>query len=93
MPSGVPNYLRGLPPSWKIRSQSQKGRHPKPQVVVKKKGNSNNHKLLGRDGRGKFLKPPTTKPPERPITQKSPQPYGGGSPPEHTNPSVPLLPL
>ena len=85
MPSGVPNYLRGLPPSWKMRSQSQKGRHPKLQVVVKK-GNSNDHKFpkpLGRDGRGKFLKPPTTtkpttKPPERPITQKSPQPYGGG---------------
>ena len=79
MPSGVPNYLRGLPPSWKMRSQSQKGRHPKPpQVVVKKKGKVPTP--LGRDGRGKFLKPPTNpkRPPERPVTQKSPQPQGGG---------------
>ena len=75
MPSGVPNYLRGLPPSWKMRSQSQKGRHPKPKPVAKKAPTP-----LGRDSRGKFLKPPTNpkRPPERPVTQKSPQPYGGG---------------
>ena len=77
MPSGVPNYLRGLPPLWKIRSQSQKGRHPKPTPVVKKVP-----KPLGRDSRGKFLKPPTpkptTRPPEGPIPRKTPQPQGGG---------------